>query len=164
MLVAILSYSFRGANPARCCRAIGKVLLLSNGGERVVDTFGGMPWAFSAFMDVRFLNDGSGTEKLMVGVDTYGPATLIVDSAIFDLSKGRLTPVLSVQTMVLYEQELENIDVHTLTLDEGRTTSAKGTRFYFVKRMFADKKKLPATPVVTIESYPAGSGLPLNWQ
>ena len=164
MLVAILSYQFRGANPPRCCSTIGKVLLLSNAAERIVDSFDSMPWGFSTFTEVRFLNDGSGSEKLMIGVDASGAATLLVDSAIFDLSKQKLTPVLSVQTMVLYEAELENIDVHALTLDETRTRSAKGTRYFFVKRTFADKKKLPATSFVTTESYPAGTGLPLDWQ
>lgn len=71
---------------------------------------------------------------------------------------------MSVTTMVFYEAELENADVHTLTLDEGQTLLAGGKRFFFVKKSFVEKGEVLRRPVTSRVSYPIGTGLPLDWQ
>jgi hypothetical protein len=164
ILVAVLSYSFPDANPARCCRAIGKVLLISNTEDRLLDKFDKVPCAFTMFTSVRFLDiDGSGAEKLMVDADTSGVASIGVSSAVFDLSNYNLNSILSIDTMVFYEADLEDLDIHTLALDERQTVHSQGRWFFFVKKTFAEKAKLFAKPHSTSVSYSVGYGVPLDW-
>jgi hypothetical protein len=165
LLVAVLSYSFPTANPARCCRAKGKVILLSTAADRILDRIEKVPYAFTTFTSVRFLDmDGSGAEKLMIGADTSGMGSIGVDSAVFDLSNRKLDPLLAVNTLVFYEADIEDLDIHTLTLDEPQTIRSSGKRFFFVKKTFAEKAKLFAKPPTSQMSYPVGFGVPLDWQ
>jgi len=165
LLAAVLDYSFAGANPARCCRAIGKVFLLSNAADRLLDSFDKMPNDFSMFTSVQFVDvDGSGTEKLLISADASGVAYLGVKSALFDLAKHRLTPLISVDTLVFYEEELENVTINTLTLDERQTIRSRGKRIFFVKETFAAKGKLFSKPRKSRVSFPVGYGLPLEWR
>jgi len=71
---------------------------------------------------------------------------------------------MSVTTMLLNEDEPENLDVHTLTFDEHRTILAGDKRFFFVKRVYAETGKVLSIPVTSIVSYPIGTGVPLDWQ
>jgi len=165
VLVAVLDYLFMGANPARCCRAIGKVFLLSSAADRLLDSFDKMPYAFTTFTSVQFIDlDGSGAEKLLISADTSGAAYLGVKSALFDLAKRRLTLLVSLDTLVFYEAELEKVAIHTLTLDERQTIRSKGKRIFFVKETFAAKGKLFSKPLKSRVSFPIGYGLPLDWQ
>jgi hypothetical protein len=85
------------------------VLLVSNAADHIFDKFDKMPYAFSEFTSIRFLDvNGSGVEKLMIGADFsfLGPA-VGVDSAVFDLADHRLTPLFSTNTVVLDEADLD---------------------------------------------------------
>jgi hypothetical protein len=165
LLVAVMDYSFPDANPARCCRAVGKILLLPIAADHIFDKFDKVPYAFTTFTSVRFVDvDGSGTEKLMVGADTSGVASTGVSSAVFDLSSHKLTPLLSIDTVVLYEADLNDLDIHNLTLDERGTIGTKGLRFFFVKKTFAEKANVLAKPRTSRVSYPVRHGVPLDWQ
>ena len=164
LLVAVLSYSFLDANPPRCCRALGEVVLLSSEADRILDVLDKVPYAFTMFTDVRFLPGGSTSgELLMISADYSGVATVGVSSLILEVAENRLKPLISVPTVVQYEAELENADVHTLTFDERRTHLAGGDRFVFVKRSYVDKGKVLNKVVTTSVSYPVGTGLPLDW-
>jgi hypothetical protein len=164
LLLEVLSYSFANANPARCCRALGKILLLSSTGDHILDTLDTVPYAFTMFTSVEFFQvDGTDAEKVMIGGDFSGVATVGVNSVVLDVSHQRLTPLMSVTTGVLYEEELENTDVHTLVLDERRTRAAGGKRFFFIKKSYVEKGKIRRTPVSSVVSYPIGTGLPLDW-
>jgi hypothetical protein len=93
LLVTVVSDVFQDANPPRC-----------------------------GFTNIQFVRvDRSGAEELMLAGDYSGLSTIGVRSVILAISNQRLKPVMSVPTMVLYEAELENADVHTLTLDDRRT-------------------------------------------
>jgi len=139
--------------------------LLSNTADRILDAFDKVPNEFTMFTAVKFLDvDGTGAEKLMIGADTAGAGFIGVDSAVFDVSKQKLTPLLSVATMVLYKAEIENIDIHTLTLDERQTIRSGGKRFVFIKKTFAEKRKISSKPLTRRVSFPPGYGLPLDWQ
>jgi len=163
LLVAVLIYLFSMANPPHCCRAIGKVLLLSATGDRILDVLDKVPYAFTMFTSVRFLQvDETGSEKLMIGADFAYVATIGVSSAVLDVLGQKLTPLISATTMI--QNEGEEPDVHTLTLDERQTLAAKGKRYYFVKKAYVDKGKVLRTPVTSNESYPVGTGVPLDWQ
>jgi len=164
LLVAVLRYSFLNANPPRCCRAIGKVLLLSSTADRILDVLDKVTYAFTIFTEIRFLPHGdTRPEILMIVADYSGVASVGVSSVILDASGGHLKPLMSVDTVVLYEAELENADVHTLTFDERRTLVTGERRFFFVKKSYVEKGKVLPTPVTTSVSYPVGTGLPLNW-
>jgi hypothetical protein len=100
LLVAVLNYSFLNANPARCCVAIGEVLLLSSTADRILDTLDQMPNDFTTFTSVRFLDpDGSGADKLMIAADFSGAGITGVDMAIFDVSHRKLNPMISLATL-----------------------------------------------------------------
>lgn len=165
LFVAVLSYSFLNANPPRCCQALGKILLLSSRGDRILDTFDKVPYAFTEFTSIRFFHtDGTGAEKLMISDDFSGVGTIGVSSVILDVSHQHLKPLASVTTMILYEADLENADVNTLTLDERRTLLAGGKRFFFVQKSYVEKGKVLRKPVTSSVSFPVGTGLPLDWQ
>lgn len=83
---------------------------------------------------------------------------------VFDVVNKHLRPLIEVSTLVLYEAELENADVNTLALDEGRTRDAAGREFFFLKKSYIEKGKVLRRPVTTSVSYPVGAGLPLDWQ
>jgi len=164
-LVAVLSYSFPNANPPRCCRALGKVVLFSSKLDSVLDTFEKVPYAFTTFTSVRFLDvDGTGNEKLIIAGDLSGVATIGIDWAVFDLSQRKLIPVISVTSVILYEADLDEADVHTLTLDERQTLASKGKKYYFVKKAYVDNGKVLRTPATSRVSLPVGTGVPLSWQ
>jgi hypothetical protein len=114
------------------------------------------------FTDIRFLQGGTGSEKLMIAADYYGAASLRVRSVILDVLDNHLNPLMSVSTVVLYEAELENADVHTLTLDAHKTLVTGDKRFYFVKKSYVEKGNVLRTPATTGVSYPIGTGLPLQ--
>ncbi len=87
LLIAVLGYSYATANPARCRRALAKVLLLSNAADRILDSFDKMPNAFTMFTSIKFLDvDGSGAEKMMIGADTAGAGFIGVNSGVFGVS------------------------------------------------------------------------------
>ena len=138
-------------------------MLVSNTADRVLDTFDKVPNAFTMFTLVRFLDDGSDAEKLMICADFSGIATLGMDSAIFDVAHRKVSPLISAETLVSYQLERENLDFHTLTLDEHRTLLSNGQRFVFTKKTWAEKGKVFSTPVTSSVSYPVGAGLPLDW-
>lgn len=165
LLVAVLDYSFANATPPRCCRALGKILVLPAAVDRIFDMFDKVPYAFTSFTSVRFVDvDGSGTEKLVIGADTSGAASIGVSSAVFDLSNHKVTPLLSINTVVLSEMDLDDLDIHSLTLDLRQTIIAKGQRFFFVKKTFAEKANILAKPRTSRVSYPVGYGVPLDWR
>jgi hypothetical protein len=140
-------------------------LLLSNTAERILDTFDQMPYAFTTVTSVGFLDlDGSGANKLMIGADFSGVGSSGIDTAVFDVSHRKLRPLISFTTLVLYEADPDQLDIHTLELDEHQTRLAKGNRFFFVKTTYAEKATVFPKPVITHVSYPVGTGIPLNWQ
>ena len=161
--LAILNYVFTGVQPARCCHAVGRLVLLSGTLDRVLDSFEVAPWAFSMFTSVAFIDVGGSGEKLMIGVDYSGVSSIGVQSVVFEALNNKLNPVLSVNTMVLYEAELENADIHTLTLDEHRTPLGKGKQFVFFKKSYVENGKVLDKPVTTTVSYRVGTGIPLDW-
>ena len=164
LLVAVLRYKFLNVYPARCCGAVGKVLLLSSTADRILDVLDKTPWAFTMFTDVRFIpSTGANPEMLMISLDFSGVATDGVSSAVLDVENGRLKPLIAVDTMLRYEEgELEKMDVHTLTLDERQTQAAGGKQFVFIKKSFVGKGEVLVDPVTTQVSYPVGTGLPLD--
>ncbi len=164
-LVAVLSYEFLNANPPRCCRGLGKIVLLPDNADRVLDTIDKMPYAFTMFTSVQFLKvGGTGGEKLMIGADFSGVGTIGINSAVFDVSHQKLTPQLSLTTMVLAEADLDALDIYTMTLDEPRTLLADGKRFVFTKKTYASGKQVLTMPRTETVSYPVGAEVPLNWQ
>jgi hypothetical protein len=163
-LVAVLNYTFRNANPPRCCRALGRIVLLSNDAGRVLDSFDKVPYAFTMFTSLQFLNVNiSGSEKLMIGADFSGAGTVGINSAVFEVSHEKLNPVLSVTTMVLSEADVEDSDIHTLTLDEQRTLLTNGKEFFFVKKTYASGKQVFQTPRIETISFPVATGIPVDW-
>ncbi len=165
LLVAILSYEFVNANPPRCCHGLGKIVLLSSNADRVLDTIDKMPYAFTMFTSVQFLKlGGTGAEKLMIGADFSGVGTIGINSAVFDVSRQRLNPLLSLATMVLAEADIENLDISTMTLDERGTLLAQGKSFVFTKKTYASGKQVLTMPRTETVSYPVGKGVPLDWQ
>jgi hypothetical protein len=163
-LVAVLSYEFVNANPPRCCHGLGKIVLLSDNADRVLDTIDKMPYAFTMFTSVQFLKGGgTGAEKLMIGADFSGVGTIGINSAIFDVVKEKLNPLLSLTTMVLAEADIEDLDIRTLEVDE-RRTPADGKHFFFVEKTYASGKQILTTPRTETVSFPVGTGVPLNWQ
>lgn len=144
---------------------IGKVLLLSKNADRLLDVLDKVPYAFTTFTNIHFLhNDRTAAEKLMISADSSGVATTSISSLVLDVSHRRLKPLIEVTTMILDEAPLDDLDVHTLTFDESRTNLAGGSRFFFVKKSYAERGKLFRTPVTSIVSYPAGTGLPMDWE
>jgi hypothetical protein len=165
LLVAVLSYSFPDANPPRCCRAEGRILLLSSTADRILSALDKVPYAFTMFTSIRFLDvQGTGAEQMMIAADFSGVGTIGIDSVVFIVSDERLKPLISLTTMLLSETDTENLDIHTLTLDDHQTLLAQGKRFVFTKKKYAEKGKIFRKPVTSKVSYPVGSGLPLDWQ
>jgi hypothetical protein len=81
-LLAVLNYSFPGANYARCCSAIGRVLLLSSSGDHVLAKVDEMPNAFTTFTAVKFLDAGNmPNEKLLIGAK-QAPLPLSISPAV----------------------------------------------------------------------------------
>ena len=164
-LVAVLSYSFANANPPHCCSTLAKVLLVSENADRVLDVLGKAPNAFTTFTSIRFIHtDTTKAEKLMIGYDYSGAGSTGISSIVLDVEGQKLRSLIDVDTLVLYEAELENADVHRLTFDERRTIAARGRRFFFVKKSYVQDGKIFKTPIMRVVSYPTGTGLPLDWQ
>lgn len=164
-LVAVLHYVFVDANPSRCCRALGKVMLLSASGERVEAKVTEMPNAFTRFTSIRFLDPGRpNPEDLLVSVDFSGAGVVGVNTAILDLTNQRITPLGWLTTAVYDGLEKENEEMFAMTFDEQKTRLSKGKRFWFVKKSYIEKgKKLP-TPITSATSVLATRmGVPLNW-
>lgn len=162
LYLAVIGYTFMNANPPRCCRAVGRVLLISSTLDRVLDSFEEMPYAFTAFTSIRFFDTGGHADKLIVSADFSGVASIGVKTAVFDIVNSKLNPLLSVDTVVLFE--LENADVHTMTFDEHRRPLGKGREFVFIKKTYVEKGKVLGKPATTKVSYPVGTGIPLKWQ
>jgi hypothetical protein len=164
-LLAILNYSFPEASPARCCRAIGKVLLLSTSGDHVLANVDQMPNAFTTFMAVKFLDAGStGNEKLLIGADFAGAGTAGMDSAVFDLSNQKLTPLGWATTAVYFGLEKKDEEMFTMTLDEPRTRMSKENRIWFIKRTYIEKGKKFPKPISRSASIRLNSkGVKLDW-
>lgn len=134
-LVAVVNYSFPEASPSRCCRVIGKVMLLSVSGDQVLATFDNMPNAFTTFTAVKFIDVGStATEELLISVDFAGAGTIGINTAIFDLSSQKITPLGWLTTAVY--SGLEKEEMFTLTLDEQRTRLSNGRRCWFTKKTY----------------------------
>jgi hypothetical protein len=164
-LLAVLSYTFRNSNPPLCCRALGKIVLLSNNANRVLDSFNKVPNAFTMFTSLDFIKvSGTGYEKLMIGVDFSGVGTIGINSAIFEVSQRKLRPLLSLTTMVLNEADIEALDIRTLKFDEHRTFLANGKEFFFLQRTYATGKQVLATPSTETIALPVGTGVPIDWQ
>jgi hypothetical protein len=163
VLVAAVNYTFQDANPPRCCRAIGKFVLLSNDGSRVLDSVDKMPNAFTMFTSFRFLDvKGNGSEQLIVGADFAGAFTVGVNTAIFDLSQLKLSPLMWTTTAVFSASE--EPEMYTMTLDENRTRLAKARRYYFVKTTYCERGKIFTKLRRSVESWPAGLGpVELDW-
>lgn len=165
LLVAFLSYTFANANPPRCCTTVGKMVLLSDNAERVLDTLDKMPYAFTMFTSIQFLKvDATVSEMLLVGADFSGVGTIGINSAVFNVKHQRLNPLLWLTTMVLSEADIDDLDVHTMTLDARRTVLANGKRFFFTKKTYAVGKQVLTTPRTETAEFPVGSGVPLDWQ
>jgi len=164
-LLAVLNYSFPEAIPARCCRAIGKVLLLSPSGDHVLAKVDQMPNAFTTFTAVKFLDAGNtGNEKLLIGVDFAGAGTVGMNSAVFDLSNQKLTTLGWLTTAVYFGLEKEEEVMFTTTLDEQRTRLSKENRVWFVKKTYIEKGKHFPKPITSNTSIRLNSkGVPLDW-
>jgi len=164
-LVAVLHYVFVDANPSRCCRALGKVMLLSASGERVEAKVTEMPNAFTRFTSVRFLDPGRpNPEDLLVSVDFSGAGVVGVNTAILGLTNQRITPLGWLTTAVYDGLEKENEEMYVMTLDEQKTRLSKGKRFWFVKKSYIEKgKKLPAPITSATSVLGTRMGVPLNW-
>ncbi len=164
-VVAILSYTFANANPPRCCTTLGKVLLMSESANRILDVLAKTPYAFTTFTSIRFIHtNATVSEKLMIGYDYSGVGSVGISSIVLDADGGKLKPLIDVDTMVLYEAELENANVHTLTFDERRTVGARSQRLFFIKKSYVANGKIFKTPMVRTVSCAMGTGLPLDWQ
>lgn len=162
-LAAVLRYTFTGANPSRCCLAIGKVLLLPPAADRIWDVFRTAPHAFTEYTGVEFLPpQGAIREKLMISCNASGVGSSPIISIILDASNRRMKPLLAVDTVELNEADLEEADVHTLSLDLRRTLASGESRFFFTKKSYVDKGKFLRTPVATTVSFRLGYGLPLD--
>jgi len=165
VLVAIVNYSFPQANPARCCTAAGKVMLLSTAGDQVLDTVDEMPNAFTTFTAVKFLDARrSGAEQLLLSVDFAGAGTIGVDTAIFDLSNGRIKPLAWLTTAVYSGLEKKDEAMFTMTLDEQKTLRSAGKLFWFTRRTYIRDGKKLSTPLTSTQSVAVGDKpIPLNW-
>ena len=160
-LVAVINYSFSEANPARCCLAVGKVVLLSDTGDRVLSMLDRMPNAFTTFTAIKFLSaGGAGRETLFLSVDFGGAGTIGINTAIIDLSNQRLTPLRWLPTAISYDIE----EKFTMALDEPRTKRSKGKRVWFIKTTYAKKGKRFPAPVTSRESIEIGTkAVRLDW-
>jgi hypothetical protein len=164
MLVAVLSYHFRGANPARCCLELGRTILLNTSADRILNEFRIAPHAFGPFTEIRFLPLVGGRELLIFGASYAPAATSAVISIILDVVNDHWKPVLAVDTVMQYffGEQVQN-DVHTLTLDEVRTVAAGGKRFYYVRQTWMRRGRTLSKPSTERLSFPAGFGFPLGW-
>ncbi len=164
-IVAVLAYTFADSNPPRCCRTMGRVLLLSPSADRILDTFGRVPYAFTTFTELRFLPAAANAaERLILSADYSGVSALGVKSMVLDASSGRLRAVFLTDTLVSYEAELESADIHVLRLAEAPTLSSGGKRFYFSQTVYVEQGKVLPAPRTTLVSYPIETGLPLAWE
>jgi hypothetical protein len=94
-----------------------------------------MPNAFTTFTAISFLDaGGTGTEKLLVSVDFAGAGAIGVDTAVFDLSDQKITPLGWLTSAVYYGLEKKDEEMFAMTLDERRTLLSKERRFWFVKK------------------------------
>jgi len=141
-------------NPPNCCQAIGRVLLLSANGERVVDSFDAMPHAFRMFTSVEFVDVGdSGMEKLFLAADYSSPGEIGINLKVFDVSGLKIRPVLEIGSASSWPEE------YSLTFDQKETMAAKGKRFWFTKTVYAITEPNFSKPVITKISFPAGEGV-----
>jgi hypothetical protein len=164
-LLAVLNYSFPEANPARCCRAIGKLLLMSLSGDKVLSKVDEMPNAFTMFTAVRFLDAGNtGGEKLLIGADFAGAGTVGTNTAVFDVSSQELTPLGWTTTAIYFGLEEKDEVMFTMTLDEQRTRLSKENRVWFVKTTYIEKGKRFPKPIIGSASIRLNAkGVPLDW-
>lgn len=164
-LLAVLNYSFPEANPARCCRAIGKLLLMSPSGDQVLFKLDEMPNAFTMFTTVRFLDAGNtGGEKLLIGADFAGAGTVGTNTAVFDLSNQKLTPLGWTTTAIYFGLEKKDEVMFTMKLDESRTRLSKENRVWFVKNTYIEKGKRFPKPITSTASIRLNiKGVPLDW-
>jgi len=162
--LAVLNYTFTDVIAARCCHAMGRLVLLSSAVDRVLDSFEVKPHAFSIFTSIRFIDVGSRGEKLMIGADYSGVSSIGVQSVVFEILNNKVNPILSVDTIVLYEAELKKADVHTLTFDGHRTLLENGEQFFFVKETYVENGNVLDKPLTTTVSFPVGTGIPLDWR
>jgi hypothetical protein len=164
-LLAVLNYSFPEANPARCCRAIGRLLLMSLSGDQVLSKVDEMPNAFTMFTAVRFLDAKStGSERLLIGADFAGAGTVGTNTAVFDLSNRKLTPLGWTTTAVYFGLEKKDEEMFTMTLDEQRTRLSKENRVWFVKTTYIEKGKRFPKPIISSASIRLNSkGVRLDW-
>jgi hypothetical protein len=164
-LLAVINYLFPDASPARCCRAVGKVMLLSDSGDRIIAVLDRMPNAFTTFAAVKFVDAGSsGTEELVLGMDFAGAGTVGVNTAIFDLSGQRISPLGWLTSAVYYGLETKGEELYTMTLDERQTRLSKDRRIWFTKKTYIYKGKRLATPSRSMTSIHLGNkAVALNW-
>ena len=130
-LLAVLYYTFPNAHPSLCCWAVGRVVLLADEADRILDSFDATPHSFSKFTGIRFVKvNASNAEELMIGADCHYVGGMSVRSIVFDVADHKLKPLLSVDTIVLADLYTDNEEIHTLTLGERRTRLVNGTRFF----------------------------------
>jgi len=154
LLVAIVNYWFRPANPPNCCQAIGKVLLLSAHGDRVLDSFDNMPNAFTMFTSIKFLDvDNSGIEKLFLAADYSSPGDVGINLKVFDVSGLKIRPVLEIGSASSWPEK------YSLTFDQMETVAAKGKRFWFTKIVYGPNGTELLKPVISKVSFSVGEGV-----
>jgi len=154
LLVAIVNYWFRPANPPNCCQAIGKVLLLSANGDRLLDSFDNMPNAFTMFTSITFLDiDGGGLEKLFLAADYSSPGEVGINLKVFDVSGLKIRPLLAIASASSWREK------SVLAFDQQETMAAKGKRFWFTKTVYDRNGTELQQPVITNISFPAGEGV-----
>jgi len=161
-LVGTLNYAFRNVQPAQCCRAIGKLLLLSDDGKAILDSISRMPQDFTMFTSIRFANlNGDRSEALMVSADFSGPMTVGINTLILGVHHEKFRPLFWTTTAVKSDLEQK---MFTMALDEKRTFLARGQRYCFVKTTYIEKGKTLRPPLTSRVSYPVGNGnVAVDW-
>jgi hypothetical protein len=161
-LIGILHYAFHNRQPALCCQAIGKVLLLSDDGNRLLECVARMPPDFTIFTSIRFLDlKGDGSEALLISADFSGPGNVGVDTVSLTVSHQKLRALFWTTTAL---QSAIGGGMFTMALDENRTRLDKGRKYWFARKTYIDEKGIAHTPPVTSSvSYPVSDDGPVDW-
>ena len=141
---------------------------MSASGDHVLASVEEMPNAFTTFTLVRFIDAGStGTEELLIGASFAGAGMAGVDTAVFDLSSERLTPLGWTTTAVYSGLEKKDEEMFTMTLDEQRTRRSK-EHVWFIKKLYIEKgnrfSKAPQQQRFGHSIVLNSKGVPLDWQ
>ncbi|MEI9814228.1 MAG: hypothetical protein WDO18_16985 [Acidobacteriota bacterium] len=163
-LLAIIRYFYLGANPARCCMAIGKVVLLNRTGNQALATVRQSPHAYTTFTNIQPIADlRTGRSILLVGLDFGAPETTGEYSMILGVERDRLIPLHGFVSAISTTAE-DGPQTFAMTLDRGRTHFGTDRRLWFVKKTFMRGMKILDPPEAQHVAIKVGTNpVDLDW-